>query len=285
VATTKDIRKRIGAVEKTQKIVSAMKMMSATKLARAQAAIHAARPYADKLALVLGSVASGVDADAHPLLEVREKVRRLDVLVLTSDRGLCGAFNASVVKRANRVLEERRDELDSVAVIPIGRRGRDAFAKTRLEMPRAWPVFPAASPELATEVASFLAERFRSGEADETVLVFGEFVSALAQRPRADQMLPVRPPPEEEAGGATYEIEPDPERLLAQLVPRAVEFAVFRALLDSQASEHGARMTAMDSATSNTEELIRTLTLDYNKARQASITAEIVEIMSGAEAL
>ena len=283
MATTKDIRTRIAAVEKIQKIVSAMKMVAAAKLARAKAAVNAARPYADKLAQVLASVADGVDADAHPLLEAREKVRRLDVVVLTSDRGLCGAFNHNMIKRASSLIEERRDELDSVAVIPIGRRGGEAMRKARHEIPRAWPEFRAATPELAAEVAGFLADRFRSGEADETVLVFGEFLSALSQRPRADVLLPVRAPEDAQGAGA-YEIEPDAESLLGQLVPQAVEFAVFRALLDSQASEHGARMTAMDSATSNTEELVRTLTLDYNKVRQASITAELLEIVSGAEA-
>ena len=273
MATTKDIRKRIGAVEKTQKIVSAMKMVAAAKLARAQAAIVAARPYADKLAEVLASVSSGVEADAHPLFEVREKVRVVDLVVLTSDRGLCGPFNANVIKRALGVIRERRDELDSISVIAIGRRGHASFAKTGLPMPRGWAEFPAATPELATEVADYLSGRFRSGDADETLLVFGEFVTALTQRPVLQTLLPVRPPSGQEAG-AVYKIEPDPVSLLAQLVPRAVEFAIFRALLDSQASEHGARMTAMEAASSNTEELIRTLTLDYNKARQASITAE-----------
>ncbi len=284
MATTKDIRKRIGAVEKTRKIVSAMKMVAAAKLARAQAAIVAARPYADKLAEVLASVSSGVEADAHPLFEVREKLRKLDLVVLTSDRGLCGAFNANMIKRAQSVIDERRDDLDSISVIAIGRRGHAAFAKKGLPMPGGWAEFPAATPELATEVADYLAGRFVSGEADETVLVFGEFFTALTQHPKLDTLLPVRPPAGEQAG-PIYEIEPDPVSLLGQLVPRAVEFAIFRALLDSQASEHGARMTAMDAATSNTEELIRTLTLDYNKARQASITAELIEIVTGAEAL
>ena len=151
MATSKAIRSRITAVQKTQKIVSAFKMVSAAKLARAQAAIQAARPYADKLALVLASVSEGVDSDAHPLLEVREKVRKLDVVVLTSNRGLCGAFNANLVKRALRVIDERRDQLDSVSVIPIGRRGNEAFKKTALPIPHAWPDFSSASPALATE--------------------------------------------------------------------------------------------------------------------------------------
>lgn len=298
MATLRDIRSRIIGVEKTQKIVSAMKMVAAAKLARAQAAIHAARPYADKLREVLASVAAGVTADAHPLFADRPGPRKLDLVLLTSDRGLCGAFNANLVKRARALVAERKAETASLSVIPIGRKGAEQLRKSGEAIPREWIGLPRATPEIGAEIAGFLMERFLSGEADETLLVYAEFQSALRQVPATQSLLPVSAadhaaaPQAGSASGAhdwrsegAHEIEPNSEELLGQLVPRAVEFALFRSLLESQASEHGARMTAMDSATTNTEELIRTLKLDYNKERQAAITAELVEIVGGAEAL
>ena len=285
MATLRDIRTRIAGVEKTQKIVSAMKMVAAAKLARAQAAIHRARPYADTLRKVLASVSAGVDADAHPLLVQRDPVRKLDVVLLTSNRGLCGAFNANMVKEANALIALREADTESISLIPIGRKGAERFAKRGLPMPCEWVGRSGVTPELGTEIADALMQRFLDGEADETILVYGEFQSALRQLPRRQLLLPVSPDESEQDVSSGYEIEPGTEELLGQLLPRAVEFAVFRSLLESDASEHGARMTAMDSATSNTEELIRTLTLDYNKERQAAITAELVEIVGGAEAL
>ncbi len=285
MATLRDIRTRIAGVEKTQKIVSAMKMVAAAKLARAQAAIHRARPYADTLRKVLASVSAGVDTDAHPLLVQRDPVRKLDVVLLTSNRGLCGAFTANMVKEANALIALREADTESISLIPIGRKGAERFAKRGLPMPCEWVGRSGVTPELGTEIADALMQRFLHGEADETILVYGEFQSALRQLPRRQLLLPVSPDESEQDVSSGYEIEPGTEELLGQLLPRAVEFTVFRSLLENDASEHGARMTAMDSATSNTEELIRTLTLDYNKERQAAITAELVEIVGGAEAL
>ncbi len=286
MATLRDIRSRIIGVEKTQKIVSAMKMVAAAKLARAQAAIHAARPYADKLREVLASVSASVDADAHPLFAGRSGPRKLEVVLVTSDRGLCGAFNANMIRRAAALIAEREAEAAAISLIPIGRKGAEHFAKIGFESPRQWTGLSRATPETAAEIAGFLMDRFLEGEADETVLVYGQFQSALRQVPTVEPLLPVRT---QESAGETaagaHEIEPDAEELLGQLVPSAVEFSVFRSLLENEASEHGARMTAMDSATTNTEELVRTLTLQYNKERQAAITAELVEIIGGAEAL
>ncbi len=285
MAIVRDIRNRISGVRKTQKITRAMKMVSAAKFARAQSAIRAARPYAEKMAAVLASVSSGVVADVHPLLTPREKVRQLDVVLVTSDRGLCGAYNANLIKHAERFIVERRPGLESVSIVAVGRKRADYFRRrpTYGEIQRRWTGLKAPTPESAAEIAGFLMERYENGEADEVVLIYSEFQSALTQKPGDERLLPVAPG---EAGlQLVHEIEPSPERLLALLVPRAVEFAVFRALLENQAGEHGARMTAMDSATNNTEDLIRTLTLDLNKARQAAITSELIEIVSGAEAL
>jgi F-type H+-transporting ATPase subunit gamma len=283
VANLKAIRVRITSVRKTQKITKAMKMVSAAKLARAQQAVQATRPYAAKLRQVLGSVAAGVDADAHALLARRE-VRRLDVVVFTSDRGLCGAFNTNVVKTAQRLIAERRAGLEGVTLVGVGRRGADFFRKRGFPSARTWMGLAMPTPENSVEVAALLMQRFLSGETDQVALVYGEFKSAVTQTPRVDLLLPFTP--EQAAEGASaYAVEPSPEELLGLILPRAVEFAVFRAMLETAASEHGARMSAMDAATNNCAEVIRSLTLDMNKARQAAITQELSEIVGGAEAL
>jgi F-type H+-transporting ATPase subunit gamma len=280
----RDIRKRIVSVEKTQQITRAMKMISAARLNRAINAVVAARPYADKMREVLSAVSSGLDEEAHPLLVRRSSVRRLEVVMFTSDRGLCGAFNSNIIKQVEGIIQQRGQDLEAVTVVPIGRRGFDHFRRRgTVEIPRSWIGLRTIQQAHAEEIAAFLMERYREGAVDEVVLVYSEFVSALAQRPTEQLLLPVQP--EASATPTQYETEPPPEALMKLLVPASVEFSVFRALLENQAGEHGARMTAMDNATKNTEELIRTLTLDYNKARQAAITAELVEIVSGAEAL
>jgi F-type H+-transporting ATPase subunit gamma len=282
MATLRDIRNRISGVRKTQKITRAMKMVSAAKFARAARAIQSARPYAEKLAEVLGSVASGVDPDAHPLLQPRP-VRKLDVIIFSSDRGLCGAYNTNIARYAERLIAQRRPGLDRVCVLAVGRKGGDAVRRRRLgDVVRQWSGV-SASTEFAHEIAHYAAGRFEQGECDETVLVYSEFQSALTQKPTSQTLLPLRPA--QAASVSPYQIEPDADGLLAELVPRAVDFAVFRALLENQAGEHGSRMTAMENATNNTQELIRSLTLEFNKARQAAITAELVEIVSGAQAL
>jgi F-type H+-transporting ATPase subunit gamma len=261
-----------------------MKMVSAARLNRATNAVFSARPYAIKMHEVLASVSSGVDSDAHPLLVSRTPVRRIDIVVFTSDRGLCGAFNANMIKRAEALIVRRSPELEGVCIVPVGRKGLEYFRRRAYgEIPRSWTAISRVRVDHAREIAEFLMERYREGLSDQVILIYSEFLSALTQRPTDEVLLPLQP----DAPGAhvRYEMEPPAERLLGILVPQAVEFAVFRALLENQAGEHGARMTAMDNATNNTEELIRTLTIEYNKARQSAITAELVEIVSGAEAL
>jgi F-type H+-transporting ATPase subunit gamma len=280
----RDIRKRIGSIVKTQKITRAMKMVSAAKFNRATNAVLAARPYAAKIREVLAAVSSGLDPEVHPLLVARDPVRRLEVVVFTSDRGLCGSFNASIIKRAEALIARRRPELEAVTVVAVGKRGFDYFRRHfDGEVSRSWTGMATVTQDQAHEIAEYLTERYREGQTDEVLLVYSRFVSALSQEPVDQPLLPVRPAAA--TSPVRYEMEPAPEPLLGLLIPRAVEFSVFRALLENQAGEHGARMTAMDNATNNTEELIRTLTLDYNKARQAEITAELVEVVSGAEAL
>ena len=283
MAILRDIRKRITAVKKTQKITRAMKLVAAARFARAQAAIRSARPYAQKLREVLAAVAAGVEADAHPLLAPREQVKNVDVVAFTSDRGLCGAYNANINKHAEALLRERGAGVEQVRVIPVGRKVAEYFRRRPVELEQGWQLLGRVEMRHAEDIGRALMQRYLSGESDEIIIVYSEFVSALAQRPCHETLLPLAPPSEGDA--RSYEVEPDAQQLLALLVPRAVEFAIFRALLENQAGEHGARMTAMENATSNTEELIRSLTIDFNKARQASITAELIEIVSGAEAL
>jgi F-type H+-transporting ATPase subunit gamma len=286
MARVREIRDRVAAIKKTQKITSAMRMISAARLARAQLAAEASRAYGAKLSEIFASVANGLDSDAHPLLARRASIKKLDVLLVTSDRGLCGAYNANLIKHAVTLVAERRASLNSVSVVAVGKRGRDFVRRRRLDMPKSW-IGLAPSPENAREIATYLTERYLAGESDEVMIVYGRFISVLTQTPTALSVIPVLAavPEAKDAPALSYEIEPDPETFLAAVLPRVIEFAVLRALLENAASEHGARMTAMENATENTRELIRSLTLDMNKARQAQITTELTEIVAGAEAL
>jgi len=296
MASLKDIKRRIGSVEKTQQITSAMRMVAAAKLRRAQDAIIAARPYAQKMFATLGEIGRRQKEADHPLLQEHAQARTLEVVVVTSDRGLCGAFNSNAIKRAEREIAQRGPAFGQVVLSTAGRKARDYFQRRR-EIVQS--LEGGAGTAAAAEIAEHLAGRYESGEIDGALVIYNEFVSALTQRPRADVLLPLSAereiaesaeaaaPAESESGGgaAPYEIEPSARGLLAVLVPQALEFAIYRALLENQAGEHAARMAAMESATRNTEELIRNLTLQFNRVRQAAITRELVEIVSGAEAL
>lgn len=290
MASQKEIKRRIRTVEKTQQITSAMRMVSAAKLRRAQDAIIALRPYAQEIWSTMYELGRRQPGLTHPLLRVRPERRCLEVLVVASDRGLCGAFNANVLKAATAALAERAGQFGQVAVSTIGRKAAE-FMRRRRPLERSWLVGQGVDFALARDVAGHLAGRYESGAVDEVVIVFNEFVSALTQRPTVVRLLPLVPEVSgareyaEEAGREPYDIEPSPSALLEVLVPQALEFTLYRALLESQAGEHAARMTAMESATRNTEELIRSLTLQFNRARQAAITKELMEIVSGAEAL
>ena len=287
MATIREIKNRVAAIKKTQKITSAMKMISAARLARAQQAAVASRAYGAKLTEIFSAAASGLEPDVNPLLMPRENAKKLDILVVTSDRGLCGAFNSNVIKRALSVMRERIGGVDSISVIAVGRRGRDSFRRARVDMPRSWIGLSAPTPAHASEIAGYLMERFLSRASDELIVVYGRFVSALTQVPTHVTVIPALSalPPAGATPSVAYDFEPSAEALLASVLPSMIEFMVLRALLENAASEHGARMTSMDSATENTRELIRSFTLEMNKARQAQITTELTEIVAGAEAL
>ncbi len=283
----KDIRRRIGSVEKTQQITRAMRMVAAAKLRRAQEAITAARPYAERMRETLAEVAAGSGGEAsQPLLAVRENPRKAELVVITSDRGLCGAFNGNVLKAAQATLNQRGAGLESVSLTLVGSKAADYFRRRGAEVSKTLADLQNVEYAHAVEIADHISGRFVEGEVDQVWLVHSEFVSTMTQTPRLVDLLPLAAEPSAEDEAKTpYTIEPDPEQLLQVLAPKALQTEIYRALLDNQAGEHAARMTAMESATRNTEELISRLTLEYNRARQAAITKELVEIVSGAEAL
>ena len=288
MATLRDIRRRITSVEKTRQITSAMRMVAAAKLRRAQDAIIAARPYSERMYATLQEIGRRALEAEHPLLEQREQRRVLEVVIVTSDRGLCGAFNANAIKRAEAILAERAPEFESVSIALVGRKAADYFRRRRAsQISHSWTDLGTVEYRHAVEIAEHVSKRFIAGEVDEVVLVFNEFVSALNQVPRDVTALPLVP---EQVEGEVeeaipFKIEPDAQTVYSVLIPNALEFNIYRVLLESQAGEHAARMTAMESATRNTEELISSLTLQFNRARQAAITKELVEIVTGAQAL
>ncbi len=287
----RDIRNRIQSVRSTRQITRAMKMVSAAKLRRAQDAILRTRPYAQLLDQMLARVAARAEKDEkapHPLLAERAP-RTVEVVVITSDRGLAGGFNSNIVRRTQRFLVENADRFEKVLLATVGRKGRDGLKARRLTIERDFPgVLSDLRYERAEEIAQEYTRRFLAGELDAVFVCYNEFKSAIAQKPVVVQLLPIERPPDAAQGAQAavdFEYEPSREALLGELLPRQIARQVWRALLESSASEHGARMSAMESATKNAEEMIGSLTLQYNRARQAYVTKELLEIVSGAEAL
>jgi F-type H+-transporting ATPase subunit gamma len=290
VPSLRDIRNRIGSVKSTRQITKAMKMVSAAKLRRAQDAILKTRPYAQLLEQTLSRVAARAAGDetvAHPLLAPREQ-RMAEIVAITSDRGLAGAFNSNIARRVQRFVTENGDRYEKILISTIGRKGRDFFRARRIPVRKDYTGVHAnlAYPK-AEEIAREYGERYLAGEVDAVFLCYNEFKSAISQRAVVFQLLPIETPPAAQGHNAAidFKYEPSREGLLRDLLPRHVAMQVWRALLESAASEHGARMSAMESATKNAEEMIGMLTLQYNRARQAYVTKELMEIVSGAEAL
>jgi F-type H+-transporting ATPase subunit gamma len=278
-----DIRRRIRSVKSTQQITKAMKMVSAAKLRRAQEAMFAARPYARKMLEVLNSLASRADPDAHPLLHARGHEKSL-LVVVTADKGLCGAFNANILRTASRFLADRAGQQAELSI--VGRKARDFFRRRAVAVrTERVGAFQALRYSTARAIAAELIEAYTKGEVDQVFVVYNEFKSVIQQQIVVDRLLPIERHalrPHEPA--LDYLYEPGPERIFAEILPKHVEVQVWKALLESQAAEHGARMSAMDSATNNAAEMIDRLTLYMNKVRQAAITKEIIEVVSGAGA-
>ncbi len=298
MASLKDLRVRINSVKNTRKITSAMKMVAAAKLRRAQEQAEAARPYAERMERMLQGLASSVAgrAGAPPLLGGNGKDTVHLVIVATADRGLCGAFNSSIVREARRRIRALLNDNKTVKVLCVGRKGRDQLRRdfaslivgTLEDVSRPRPSFAKAA-----EIADRITAMFAAGEYDVATLVFARFKSAISQIITVQQLIPFNLPAGIEAGeggmtapsGAVYEYEPSEEAILTELLPRNLSVQLYKALLENNASEHGARMSAMDNATRNAGEMINKLTLTYNRTRQAIITKELIEIVSAKEAM
>src|SRR5215203_2862590 len=285
-----DIRRRIRAVKSTQQITKAMKMVAASKLRRAQDRIQHARPFATQMLRVLNSLAVRVDSSAHPLLDERKAPRaggKALLFVITADRGLCGSFNANVIKAAAAFITENPSR--QVALGLVGRRGRDYFSKRGFEVRyERINLFAKLHFDDGADIARAAMEAFTGGEVDAVYLAYNEFRSVLQQRVVVEQLLPIPRTAFDSAAAAPpvdYLYEPSPDQLFKDLLPRHVEVQVYRALLESNAAFYAAQMTAMDAATRNSGEMIESLTLYMNKVRQSAITREIIEVVSGAEAL
>jgi F-type H+-transporting ATPase subunit gamma len=288
----KDLKVRINSVKSTQKITSAMKMVAAAKLRRAQEAAEAARPYAERMERMLGSLAASMMGreGAPALLAGNGRAETHLLVVMTSDRGLCGGFNSSIVRAARRKLRQLQDEGRQVKIFCVGRKGRDQLRRDVAsliighveDIGRPRLAFPAAAG-----IGTKLVAMFEAGEFDVCHLVYNKFKSAMTQIVTIQQLIPFAPPAAGASapGDASYDYEPEETEILEALLPRNLGVQVFRALLENNASEQGARMTAMDSATRNAGDMINKLTIFYNRSRQAYITKELIEIISGAEAL
>ena len=284
MASLKIIRKRISSVKNTQKITKAMKMVSAAKLRRAQDAATSSRPYAQKLTEMLSNVAARVTTDSHALLQSRAEVKSIHLILITADRGLCGGYNSNLIRMASAFLAEHG--LDRVRVTFVGRRGFDFFKKRGVTVAdKHINLFGGMTHGLAQKLSTQLQKEFVAEETDAVYIVYNQFRSALVQTPVVERILPLEPQKSDDGVLIDYLYEPDAAQLLDRLLRQYITIVIHRAFLEATASEHGARMTAMDSATSNASDMIDRLTLAMNRARQAGITKELMEIVGGAEAL
>jgi F-type H+-transporting ATPase subunit gamma len=288
VASLKDIKRKVSAVQKTKQITRAMNMVAASKFKSAQVKMENFRPYAGKFMDVLSSLALRVDTSTHPLLAVRDS-KRIRVICMTSDRGLCGGFNTNLIKATERFLRDKGKEGKEIGLINVGRKGRDYFRKKANVITQKVDVLSKFDMTLAVSIADEVITPFIKEEYDELYLIYNQFVNVSVQKPTVVRLFPLPSIGQDAEVDADkrldYTYEPSDEILLHKLLPMYIHVLVYRALLETSAGENGARMASMDNATSNCEELISTLTLKMNKARQAAITAELMDIVGGTEAL
>ena len=288
MAALKDIKRKITAVSKTKQITKAMNMVAASKFKAAQVRMENFRPYATKFMDVLNSLALRVSPESHPLLAVREP-KKIRVICMTSDRGLCGGFNTNLIKATERFMATKAKEGKEVALIPVWRKGRDYFRKKATLLNERTDVFGRFDISLAVQIAKDIIPPFIKEEYDELYLVYNEFRNVSMQRPAVVRLFPLPSIGQDEEVDpekrVDYIYEPSDEVLLDQLLPMYVRVLIFRALVETSAGENGARMAAMDNATRNCEDMIGSLSLKYNKARQSAITAELMDIVGGTEAL
>lgn len=286
----KEVRNRIQSVKNTQQITKAMKMVSAAKLRRAQDAILQMRPYASKLQGVLSNIVTNAEGDINLSLAKSRPEEKILLIPITSDRGLCGGYNSNIIKLTRQTIAEKyfdQQKKGNVTILPLGKKSFEYFSKNNYKViNKYWTVFSDLSFENISRIAAYVMKAFTEGEFDKVAIIYSEFVNAAVQRFNIEQFLPVAKA--EKGKGvakADFIFEPGKEELLEELMPKILNTQLYKSILDANASEHGARMTAMDKATENADELLKTLKISYNRARQAAITTELTEIVSGAAAL
>jgi F-type H+-transporting ATPase subunit gamma len=293
MANLKEVRNRIASVSSTQQITKAMKMVSASKLRRAQDAIIQMRPFASKLKEILENLSSSIETtEGNPYSQVRAANRVL-IIAITSNRGLCGGFNANIIKAVNKLIADNYSaqyKSGNVRILAIGKKASDTFSKNKsLYLDNHNEIYSDLTFANASEIARNVMNDFASGIYDRVEVVYNQFKNAAVQNVVVEQLLPIQPPAKGQKKDTKHKVdyilEPSPEEIVKELIPKSIKIQLYKALLDSHASEHGARMTAMNKATDNAGELIKALKLSYNKARQAAITNEILEIVGGANAL
>jgi F-type H+-transporting ATPase subunit gamma len=287
MAGLKEIKRRISSVRSTKQITKAMKMVAAAKFRKAQGRIVQLRPYAQKMYEVLGGLAKNIDS-THPLLDVRD-VKKVEVMVFSADRGLCGGFNTNIMKAAVKLIRELEAEGKQVTVSAVGKKATDLFKRRKVALRQSWGGLSGkARYENAQEIARDIITNYTDSVFDEVMIIYTEFKSAGVQKVTSLRLLPILSIGTKEGAEATHDVftfEPSEEGVFEQLLPKNIEIQIFRSLLDSQASEEAARMAAMENATKSADDMIKRLTLQYNKARQASITTELMDIVGGVEAL
>ncbi|HTB53311.1 MAG TPA: ATP synthase F1 subunit gamma [Ferruginibacter sp.] len=285
----KEVRNRIKSVQSTQQITKAMKMVSAAKLRRAQDAITQMRPYAQKLQEMLGNIVSTSDGDVNVALATERSVEKVLIIVVTSDRGLCGGYNSNLIKLAKQVISDKyaaQEAKGKVEILPIGKKGFEHFTKNGFKVvDKYWDIFTGLSFDKVQTAAQYAMETFANKQVDAVELIYSEFKNAGTQIYVDEQFLPVKKIARQQGKKADFIFEPGKDVLIAELMPKILNTQLFKAVLDANASEHGARMTAMDKASDNANELLKSLKISYNRARQAAITTELTEIVSGAAAL
>jgi F-type H+-transporting ATPase subunit gamma len=287
----KDVKDKITGVKKTAQITKAMNMVASAKLRGAQEKMERFRPYAGKFADAMRDLSAGMESSDLPLMEIRE-VKTVEIVVVTSDRGLCGSFNANIIKTAERLKKQYEAEGKNISFVTVGKKGTQVLKKTGKLRKSFNDIMGSFQMFNAREISQSITEAFLSGESDQVDIVYGKFHSVAVQRPETEELLPIRPVASESSEaqgkseiGGSYTYEPDPNEIMEVLLPLFLNVQIFHAMLEVGASEHAARMTAMDNATNACKDMIKELTQLYNKARQAAVTGELMDIVGGAEAL
>lgn len=282
MAGTRDIKRQIVSVKNTQKVTKAMKMVSAAKMRRANEAMMATRPYAAQIKKIVTNLSASKDEVSHPFMKAKEDVKTIALMLITSDRGLCGAFNSNITRVASKFQADNPGK--EVKLFIVGKKAFDFYKKRPFTIIEKWTAFGGKiSYETAKKVAQAVSDSFIKGEFDELHVIYNEFRSVSTQTPKIAKLLPLSF--EKTGEDVDYMFEPDPNHILEQLIPRYMSFSMYHYLLESAAGEHGARMVAMDNATRSADDMVKRLTLNYNKARQAAITKDLLDIVNGAEAL